>query len=131
MSNVVIEKGFFIETPNQAGAASEFTSFISEGGNNFKGLWASVNNNKGQLFFVPENFAGFKKVIGNSSFTNIQEQDFVVVKTADQQGTCSTFFSKLANAGINVTSFWTTTFENQPAVVFCTDNNAQAAKIIG
>jgi len=130
MTNATLEREFWIETPNKPGIAGELTSLVSGAGNsNIKALMASVVNGKGHFTFIPENFSKVKEVLTQSGFNNFREDEVLVIRVPDHKGSASDVTNVIGKAGINIKYFWTTIFDNTPAVIVSTDNNQKAISL--
>lgn len=126
MTNASIEKELRIQTPDSVGMAGKLTSYISGTGTNIKSMWGGSWEHKGMFSFVTEDNEKVKNALSGSEFSDYSESDVLVVWVPDKKGTCSEVASKIGKAGININYFYTTIFDNKPAVILSTDDNQKA-----
>lgn len=127
MSQVTIEKQLYIETPNQAGIAGKLNSFISKQANvDVKSEWAGIMDGKGFFTLITSNNERVKEALKNSEFAQFEEKEKIIVRIPDQAGSVAEVTQKIADAGVGINCFYTTIFDNQPAVIISTDDNKKA-----
>jgi len=127
MTTASIEKELHVSTPNEMGVAYRLTSSpYEQAHSNIKALWANVSDNKGWFYFIPENYDSVKNWLQSSEFSNFSESEVLVIRTADQKGSCAQVIQKLADAGININYMYTTTYDGQPAIILSTSDNQKA-----
>lgn len=131
MSKATLEKEILIETPNKVGIAGELTHIISDQGrSNIRALWGGVIDGKGSFAIIAEDNKKILNLLQGSIFTNVHEEDVVVVKVPNQIGACADVAGKLGQAGIDINWLYTTIFDDETAVVVSTKNNKEAVKVL-
>ncbi len=127
MSKVTLEKQLNFETANKTGVAGKLNSLIADQAKvNIKAEWAGVIDGKGFFGFITSDNQRVKDALQGSDFTKFEEQDMLVVRVPDQAGACAEITNKIAKAGVNIQCFYTTVFDNHPAVVLSTEDNQKA-----
>jgi len=128
MEQYTLEKGFYVETENKPGVASQLTSLFGKSGQNIKGIWGSSYDGKGHFAVITEDWSKARDALKSSPFSNFKEEEFVVAYVNDKAGSAAELATKLAKANINIKWFYSTYYNGKPALVFSSDNNSKAVE---
>lgn len=130
MTTATLEKQFFITTPNNVGTASQLADIVSRQAKaDIRAIWGSEQGQQGQFYMITDDNSLVSNELRQNGFDDFREEEVLVVRTADQKGAYADLAKKLADANVNVNYLFTTIFDNQPAVIFQTDDNQKAWKL--
>lgn len=130
MTTATLERQFFITTPNSVGTASNLADVVSHQAKaDIRAIWGAEYGQQGQFYMITDDNAQVSKWLSENGYDNFREEDVLVVRTANQKGACAELAKKLADANVNVNYLFTTIFDNQPAIIFSTDDNQKALKL--
>lgn len=123
-----IAKQVHVVTSNKVGMLAEVTGVIAGAGANIETLCAYAVEDKANFLIVTSNNA---KAIGALKAYEVKEEDVVVVEMENKVGTAADMAKKIKAANIDLHYIYGTTSGRGPAaIVFNSNNNAQAVKVL-
>jgi len=127
MTNATLERQFFITTPNSVGTACRLTDVVShQASANIRSFWGGEEGKQGRFFVITDDNSVVSKQLRDNGFDNFREEEVLVVRVPDQQGSCAQLTKQLADANLNINYLFTTIFDSKPAVIIHTDDNQKA-----
>lgn len=126
MLKATLTKEISIETPNKIGVAAKVTQVISNQAKaNIRAAWAAGENGQGYFSLITDNNAKVLDLL-KKDYPKTQEREVLVLGAQDTIGTIADITNKLSNANLNINYLYTTSYDNQPALVLSTDDNKKA-----
>src|SRR6266850_1218364 len=94
---------FYVEVPDQPGAAAPVLAKLKDNGINLLAFLAFPSaNGKSQLDFIPENLDVFSKALKSQNITASSRKQAIYVQGQDRVGAVADIHARLAEARINV-----------------------------
>ena len=117
------------ETPNKVGVLCKVTCVLKEAGVNILHAWACGEGSKGYFGVVTSNNPKARKALKRLKIST-REKDVLAVTLSHKVGSLERIARKLAKAGISLTCLSATSAGNRVAVLFNTNNNKKAQRIV-
>lgn len=117
-----------IETDDRPGILAAVGELFGEIGVNIMAAAAFTHNGKGVLHFVVDEADRAKSALERSNFNVVRMDEVLAVSLDDKPGELGRYARRLADAGINITSFYTSGGEYGDREIVISVDNVEAAK---
>ena len=132
MAKVKLAKQLLVVTGNKVGMLAEVSSTVSGAGINIQAINAYAAGEQANFRLITDNNQKAEDIL-NSQGYQVSEQEVVIAELPNKVGVLKTTADKLKMAGIDLEYIYGTTCSGgcDCLLVFASNNNAQAKKILG
>ncbi|MBI2091836.1 MAG: hypothetical protein HYT75_02410 [Deltaproteobacteria bacterium] len=134
MANTTLAKEIWVTTSNKVGTLAKVLAPAAEAKVNIWALcaWSDSTDDAATFMMITDNNAKALDVFKKAGFKTT-EKEVAVTVLEDKPGTCWNAAQKLSQAGVNINYWYYTTCggECPGRIVFSTNDNGKAVKVLG
>ena len=122
--------GILASTQNKVGLLAEISTATKSAGINITAIAAYEKDQKAYFMLVTSDNAGLAETLKKKGYS-VREENAVEAELENKLGTLAGMAAKLAEANINLEYLYGTTSKSpQATIIFSSDNNGKAIKLL-